>query len=80
MAGESAGADLRPGEVCAHEGIYKVMPGGPHREPQRVIVRTREVFPRCNHCGDAVRFALLKQVSQPAPTRAKRARKKSAGH
>jgi len=80
MAGESAGADLRPGEVCAHEGIYKVMHGGAHREPHTVIVRKREVFPRCNRCGDAVRFGLLKQVSEPAPTRAKRARKKGAGH
>jgi hypothetical protein len=79
MAGESAGADLRPGELCAHEGIYKVMHGGAHREPHTVIVRKSEVFPRCNHCGHAVRFALVKQVSEPAPTRAKRVRKKSAG-
>ena len=78
MAGESAGADLRPGELCSHEGIYKVVHGGAHREPHTAIVRKSEVFPRCNRCGDAVRFLLLKQVSQPA-TRAKRARKKSAG-
>jgi hypothetical protein len=79
MAGESAGADLRPGELCAHEGIYKVMHGGAHREPHTVIVRKSEVFPRCKGCGDAVRFALLKQISEPAPTRAKGVRKKSAG-
>jgi len=79
MAGESAEADLRPGELCVHECIYKVMLGAAHREPHSVIVRKSEVFPRCNHCGDGVRFALLKQVSQPAPMRAKRVRKKSAG-
>jgi len=79
MAGESAGADLRPGERCAHEGIYKVMHGAAHREPHTVIVRKSELFPRCNRCGDAVRFVLLKQMSEPAPMRAKRVRKKSAG-
>jgi hypothetical protein len=78
MAGESAGADLRPGELCSHEGIYRVVHGGTHREPHTAIVRKSEVFPRCNRCGDAVRFLLLKQVSHPT-TRAKRARKKSAG-
>ena len=78
MAGESAGADLRPGELCSHEGIYRVVHGEAHREPHTAIVRKGETFPRCKHCGDAVRFQLLKQVSHPF-TRPKRARKKSAG-
>jgi hypothetical protein len=50
-----------------------------HRMTHNVLVRTGDFFPRCNACGDAVRFRLVKQFSQPAATRAKRVRKKSAG-
>jgi pyruvate/2-oxoacid:ferredoxin oxidoreductase beta subunit len=45
----------------------------------KVLVRKGDRFPRCNGCGEAVRFRLIKQAEQPLPMRAKRVRKKSAG-
>jgi translation initiation factor 2 beta subunit (eIF-2beta)/eIF-5 len=78
MEGASSGDDLLPGALCGHSGIYQVMHRA-HRVTHNVLVRARELFPRCKVCGDAVRFRLLKQVSQTKPVRAKRVRKKSAG-
>jgi hypothetical protein len=78
MEGVSSGEDLLPGALCIQSGIYQVMHRA-HRETHNVLVRTGDRFPRCNACGEAVRFRLIKQVNQPAPVRAKRARKKSAG-
>ena len=79
MEGVSSGDDLLPGTLCCQGGIYHVI-HHEHRETHNVLVRMGETFPRCNVCGDAVRFRLVKQVSEPTSMRAKRrARKKSAG-
>ena len=78
MEGASSGDDLLPGARCTQSGIYQVIHRA-HRPAHKVLVRTGDLFPRCNGCGAGVRFRLVKQVSQPAPTRAKRVRKKSAG-
>jgi hypothetical protein len=78
MEGASSGDDLLPGSLCTQSGIYQVIHRA-HRETHNVLVRTGDFFPRCNACGDAVRFRLVKQFSQPAATRAKPVRKKSAG-
>jgi hypothetical protein len=78
MEDASSGDDLLPGALCSQSGIYQVKHHA-HRETHNVLVRTGDRFPRCNACGEAVRFRLIKQVNQPAPMRAKRARKKSAG-
>jgi hypothetical protein len=78
MEDASSGDDLLPGVLCHHSGIYQVIHRA-HRATHNVLVRTGELFPRCNGCGAGVRFRLVKQVNQPAPMRAKRARKKSAG-
>jgi hypothetical protein len=78
MEGVSSGDDLLPGALCSQGGIYQVM-HREHRETHNALVRVGDTFPRCNECGDAVRFRLVKQVSEPASIRAKPVRKKSAG-
>ena len=78
MEGASSGDDLLPGALCGQSGIYQVMHRA-HRATHNVLVRAGDLFPRCNGCGESVRFRLVKQVNQPAAMRAKRARKKSAG-
>ncbi len=78
MEGAGSGDDLLPGALCSQSGVYQVIHHA-HREPHKVLLRTRDLFPRCKVCGDAVRFRLLKHIGQPALVRAKRVRKKSAG-
>jgi hypothetical protein len=80
MEGVSSGDDLLilPGALCSQGGVYQVI-HSEHREAHNVLVRVSETFPRCNRCGNAVRFRLLKQVSEPASMRAKRVRKKGVG-
>jgi hypothetical protein len=78
MDGASRGDDLLPGELCTQGGIYQVIHRA-HRMPHKVLVRKGDQFPRCNGCGEAVRFRLIKQAEQPLRMRARRARKKSAG-
>ena len=79
MEGANSEDGLLPGTLCNQSGIYQVIHCA-HRTAHKVLVRAGELFPRCKGCGDAVRFRLVKPVSEPSPTRAKRARKKSAGH
>ena len=78
MEDASSGDDLLPGALCTQSGIYQVIHRA-HRVTHNVLVRTGDLFPRCNGCGAGVRFRLVKQVNQPTPMRAKRVRKKSAG-
>jgi hypothetical protein len=78
MEGASRGEELLPGELCTRGGIYQVIHQA-HRMPHNVLVRKGDRLPRCTGCGQAVRFRLIKQVEEPPPVRAKRARKKSAG-
>jgi hypothetical protein len=78
MEGDSSREALPPGELCTQGGIYQVI-HHTHRMPHKVLVRKGDYFPRCNGCGEAVRFRLIKHVEEPPPLRAKRARKKGAG-
>ena len=78
MEGASRAEELPPGELCTQGGIYHVIHHS-HRMPHKVLVRKGDRFPRCNGCGEAVRFRLIKHVEEPPPVRAKRARKKGAG-
>lgn len=78
MEGVSSGDDLLPGELCTQSGIYQVTHHA-HRVPHNALVQKGDRFPRCNECGDAVRFRLVKQAGQPGSMRTKHARKKSAG-
>lgn len=80
MEGVSSGDDLLilPGALCSQGGIYQAI-HREHRQAHNVLVRASETFPRCRQCGEAVRFRLIKYVSEPPPVRGKRARKKGAG-
>ena len=80
MEGVSSGDDLliRPGALCDRGGIYQVI-HREHRAPHKALVRVGDTFPRCRACGEAVRFRLIKQVSESQPMRGKRVRKKGAG-
>lgn len=78
MEGASRGEEHPPGELCTQGGIYQAIHHA-HRAPHKVLVRKGDRFPRCQGCGEAVRFRLIKQAEQPTPVRAKRARKKGAG-
>jgi hypothetical protein len=73
-----SGDDLLPGAICGQSGIYQVIHRS-HRMAHKVLVRAGDQFPRCNRCGNAVRFRLAEPVSESSPARVKRARKKSAG-
>jgi len=79
MESANLGPELQPGDVCTHGGAYEVTHRA-HRGPHTVMIHKGETFPRCNGCGDAVRFRLVKEAEEIAPTRGKRARRKSAGH
>ena len=79
MEGVSSGDDLLvPSALCNQGGIYQVI-HHEHRETHNALVRVGDTFPRCRRCGEAVRFRLVKQVSEPPSMRGKRVRKKSAG-
>jgi len=78
MEGASRGEDHPPGAVCIQGGIYQVIHHA-HRVVHKVLVCKGDRFPRCNGCGEAVRFRLIKPAGHQPPTRAKRARKKGAG-
>ena len=78
MEGATRREELPPGELCTQGGIYQVIHHA-HRMPHKVLVRKGDLFPRCNGCGAAVRFRLIKEAEEPLPMRARRVRKKSAG-
>ena len=77
MEGATREEEHPPGELCTQGGIYQVVHHA-HRAAHKVLVRKGDLFPRCNGCGEAVRFRLIKQAGQP-PVRIRRVRKKSAG-
>ncbi|HET9282007.1 MAG TPA: hypothetical protein VFR24_08605 [Candidatus Angelobacter sp.] len=79
MKGHSPGAELQPGDICAQSGLYEVIHLD-HRQPHRVIVSAKDIFPPCKHCGASVRFRLLMHsTSRPVHGKARAARKKSSG-
>jgi len=78
MEGDSE-AELHPGDICAHSGLYEVTHQA-HRLPHKVVVVKGDTLPRCKHCGNAVRFRLImRSFSEQARPRAKAARKRSSG-
>jgi hypothetical protein len=63
MEGASLGPIFQPGDVCPNGGTYEVTHRA-HRAPHMVVVRKGELFPRCNGCGDSVRFRFLKPAAE----------------
>jgi hypothetical protein len=50
---------FRAGEVVPQSGVYRVMHQR-HRETHVATLFQGEQFPRCMHCGESVKFALLR--------------------
>ncbi|MGZ4845859.1 MAG: hypothetical protein ACXV75_14210 [Candidatus Angelobacter sp.] len=82
MESANLGKELQPGDVCTQGGAYEVTHWA-HRGPHTVVVRKGEILPRCNGCGDAVRFRFISGVAEDkAPEEQASAdpkRKRSAG-
>lgn len=77
MESDRPDAELQPGDLCPHSGLYEVIHEG-HRSPHTVVVTAGDVLPPCHQCGEAARFRLVtKSASGPARPRAKAARKRS---
>lgn len=59
--GEKASAPVpiryRPGDVIPALAVYRVL-HSPHRSEHFAVLRNGERFPRCQTCGEAVRFEI----------------------
>ncbi len=66
MDGDTSATELRPGNICTNGGVYRVVHLA-HRAPHTVVIRKGDLFPRCNGCGEDVRFLLVKQTSETSP-------------
>ena len=56
-------AIYRAGEPIPESGIYKVS-HSEHRLPHEVTLLHGQRFPRCEKCGELVKFGLVKVVPQ----------------
>lgn len=54
---------FRAGEDINETGIYRIFHTG-HRVSHENVLPSGQQFPRCNHCGDEVRFELIQRVPQ----------------
>jgi len=53
---------LRPGDIAERGGLYMVTHSG-HRLSHFAIVNVGNALPRCNQCGDSVRYSLYREAS-----------------
>ena len=51
-------ARFRSGDIAPHSGIYRVHHYA-HRVPHTVIIMGGTTLPKCQRCGDKVRFVLI---------------------
>jgi hypothetical protein len=49
----------KPGDKAPQSGVYRVV-HKQHRPEHEVTLFRSEQFPRCNRCGDEVRFSLAR--------------------
>jgi hypothetical protein len=63
MASDSFKRLHQPGEQVPTTGIYRVLHQA-HRPSHEVILVVADIFPACQHCGDRVRFELLRPTDQ----------------
>ena len=50
----------KPGDKVVRSGIYQVTHSEDHAVPQEVTCVFGKQFPKCRHCGDQVRFTLVR--------------------
>ncbi len=77
MDGDMPATELQPGKICTESGVYRVVHLA-HRATHTVVIRKGDLFPRCNGCGEDVRFWLIKPTSETSPL-FEAARKRGAG-
>ncbi|HLK52573.1 MAG TPA: hypothetical protein VKU42_03910 [Candidatus Angelobacter sp.] len=77
MDGDTSATELQPGKICTQSGVYRVIHLA-HRAPHTVVIRKGDLFPRCNGCGEDVRFRLVTPTSETSPL-FEAARKRGAG-
>ena len=53
------GDEFRSGDEVLHSGIYKVVHDPQHAQEHEVTCLHGKRFPRCDECGDRVRFILI---------------------
>ena len=58
MEGATPETEFQPGDICTQSGVYQVIHRA-HRLPHKVVIAKGDTFPRCQRCGDDVRFWLL---------------------
>lgn len=58
-------ANLQSGMRAPETGVYEVE-HGPHRLVHQVTIAADEMFPKCQVCGTAVRFKLVRPMEQTA--------------
>jgi hypothetical protein len=53
----------RPGDCVPQSGVYRVV-HNQHRDDHEATLLDGGQFPRCTHCGDAVKFFLQKAAAR----------------
>jgi hypothetical protein len=51
------------GSRVIQSGIYEAIHYGPHRQPHEAVLIGGNLFPRCEGCGEVLRFRLLRAVT-----------------
>jgi hypothetical protein len=54
---------FRAGDSVKIKGIYRVVHYA-HRLPHETAILVLKRFPKCNQCGDAVRYQLVRSVGE----------------
>jgi hypothetical protein len=53
---------FQAGQIAPATGVYLVR-HRTHRPAHEAILLKNETFPRCNQCGDSVRFQIIKALA-----------------
>lgn len=54
---------FRSGDSVRQSGIYEVVHDREHRETHEVVMISGDHFPRCETCGDSVRFKMVRAAT-----------------
>lgn len=56
----NVGDEFKPGDKVERSGIYRVVHDQNHAQEHEVTCVYGKRFPPCNHCGNDVRFVLVR--------------------
>lgn len=60
---EDQQASFRAGDSVRIKGIYRVIHYA-HRLPHETAILALKTFPKCNQCGEGVRYRLVRSVGE----------------